>query len=54
MSTQEQVFNFLELERISCRCAKCSTEITLIEDNYRFHNDECPYCANGRHRAIQS
>jgi DNA-directed RNA polymerase subunit RPC12/RpoP len=44
MSVQEQVFALLELERISCRCAKCSTEITLVADDYRFHNDECPNC----------
>jgi len=44
MDMQEQVFTLTEFERISCRCSKCSTEITFVADNFKFHSDACPNC----------
>jgi len=44
MDMHEQVFNLLEFERMSCRCASCGTELMFVVEQFRYHSDACPNC----------
>jgi peptide subunit release factor 1 (eRF1) len=53
MSEIQELFRVLELNRLSCRCSKCGTELIFDVKTATYKGATCPNCENNLYPLAQ-